>query len=74
MSVSVASEPAPEIRFPKPIAEAVALLDAHPGSAWILAGGTWRMRAPLRGERLPAMLVSLEKTDKVGAIQRRGGG
>lgn len=73
MSVSAASEPNAGIAFPRTVGEAADLLDAYP-DAQLMGGGTWLMRAPVRGEALPGMLVSLDRIEGARAITRHDGG
>lgn len=71
MSVLEKGVETPGIAFPSSVEEALAILDAHPGDAQIIGGGTWLMRAGVRGEKLPAILVSLERIEGIDAIVRR---
>lgn len=74
MSFPTVFETAPAIAFPRSVNEAIALLEAHPGETRLFAGATWLMRAESRGEKLPAMFVSLEQVEGSGAIIRRDDG
>ncbi len=62
----------PGMVFPASVDEALAVLDEHGGDARIIAGGTWLMRSESRGERLPALLVSLDRIADVSAVVQRG--
>jgi carbon-monoxide dehydrogenase medium subunit len=74
MSIPTVSETVPAIAFPQSVDEALALLEAHPGETRLLAGATWFMRAGSRGEKLPAMFVSLEQVAGFDAIVQRDNG
>lgn len=74
MYSSLAPTIEPAILFPRSVEEALLLLEENPGDGRIIAGGTWLMRAGIRGERLPAKLVSLERIENSAAVARRDNG
>ena len=74
MSLQIAAENTPAVTFGRSVDDALALLDRHRGDARLVAGATWLMRAESRGEKLPAMLVSLERVEGAGEIAGRDGG
>lgn len=53
---------------PTTVDEALATLSVHEGRASIMAGATWLMRSPLRGEDLPASIVSISGIAELGRI------
>lgn len=74
MPVATAPGTTPAIVFPSSVDDALMLLEAYPGEASILAGGTWLMRAGGRGEALPGLLVSLSRIEGFGGIAQRADG
>lgn len=62
---------APEVLFPTSVKEALAILDQYPGDAKIVGGATWLMRAGFRGDKLPAILVSLSRIKDIDAVVER---
>jgi len=60
----------PQARLFRPtrLAEAVAILGEHAGSAAPLAGATWMMRAPIRGEAGHAAYVALGGIDALRQV------
>ena len=65
---------APEVVFPTSVKEALAILDGHPGDAKIVGGATWLMRAGLRGDKLPTILVSLARVEHFTSISEQSKG
>jgi carbon-monoxide dehydrogenase medium subunit len=49
--------------------QAVSALADHAGGAKLLAGATWVMRAPLRGEYLPRAVISISGIAELGEIR-----
>ncbi|CAN7559986.1 FAD binding domain-containing protein [Pararhizobium sp. LjRoot255] len=49
--------------------QAVSALSAHAGGAKLLAGATWVMRAPLRGEYLPRAVISISGIAELGEFR-----
>ena len=74
MSLQIAAENTPAVTFARSVDEALALLDRHRDDTRLVAGATWLMRAESRGEKLPAMLVSLERVEGAAEIAGRDGG
>ena len=49
--------------------QAVSALSAHAGGAKLLAGATWVMRAPFRGEYLPRTVISISGIAELGELR-----
>jgi carbon-monoxide dehydrogenase medium subunit len=61
------------VHEPRTVGEAVELLSSLGDGGAPLAGGTWVMRAPLRGEALCRDYVSLRRIDALRAVERDDG-
>jgi carbon-monoxide dehydrogenase medium subunit len=61
---------APEVSFPGSVEQAVAELGDLGEDGAALAGGTWVMRAPLRGEAFRARYVALRRVDELHQLRR----
>src|SRR5947208_1823574 len=62
---AVAAGPYPTLEQPGTLADALRLLDALGGDAEPLAGGTWVLRAPSRGEAWKRTYVALDRIDEL---------
>jgi aerobic carbon-monoxide dehydrogenase medium subunit len=58
-----------EVRRPPSLADAVEQLRQLGADGAPLAGGTWAMRAPLRGEPLPRVYVALDDVPELAGIE-----
>jgi carbon-monoxide dehydrogenase medium subunit len=63
---------ASRLHVPASLADALAVLESEGDSAAPLAGGTWVMRAPVRGERLHPTYVSLAGLPELTDVQVDG--
>ncbi len=55
--------------LPNNVEEASNILKKYSQDAQIIAGSTWLMRAPIRDEKLPKIMVSLSKVDDLNKIK-----